>query len=88
MSLGALFAAVLFGLIETAPRWIKILDPGSKVIFTDGGHGVSIVLSFLLAAFAPKALQRFAEGATDGTLALRPGPTPPNPALPGGPGEG
>jgi len=48
MSFAALIAAIVFGLITT-------LGVGS------GPEGIYITFGFLLAAFAPKALQKFAE---------------------------
>lgn len=50
MSFIALIAAIAFGLVT-------ILHPAAK----DGVNGLYITMSFLLAAFAPKALQKFAE---------------------------
>lgn len=47
MSFVALISAIVFG-------FLTILQPG-------GGQGVYITFGFLLAAFAPKALQKFAE---------------------------
>lgn len=48
MSFTALIASIVFGLITT-------LGVGS------GSEGIFITFGFLLAAFAPKALQKFAE---------------------------
>lgn len=41
-----------------------------KVLGTDGGSDTELVFYFLVAAFAPKALQKFAEGASAGDDAV------------------
>ena len=50
ISVIALFASILFGLIT-------ILHPAAS----NDANGLYITTAFLLAAFAPKALQKFAE---------------------------
>ena len=50
MSMIALFASIAFGLLT-------LLRPGAD----DGLTGLYLTVAFLLAAFAPKALQKFAE---------------------------
>jgi hypothetical protein len=50
MSVIALLASICFGLLA-------IVHPAAK----DGVNGLYITIAFLLAAFAPKALQKFAE---------------------------
>jgi len=50
MSAIALLASLIFGLLT-------ILHP----VASEGVNGLYITISFLLAAFAPKALQKFAE---------------------------
>ena len=50
MSVIALFASIVFGLLT-------ILHP----VGSQGVNGLYITMAFLLAAFAPKALQKFAE---------------------------
>ena len=61
MSIVALLAAITFGLIV-------LLHPAAA----NNANGLYLTTSFLLAAFAPKALQKFAE-------AKFPQPTPPKP---------
>lgn len=51
MSVLALIASIVFGLLT-------ILHP----VASKGINGLYITIAFLLAAFAPKALQKFAEG--------------------------
>ena len=53
MSMVALAAAVTFGLL-------MILHEGAR----NGENGLYITFGFLLAAFAPKAVQKFAEEST------------------------
>ncbi len=50
MSVIALIASIVFGLLT-------ILHP----VASQGANGLYITMAFLLAAFAPKALQKFAE---------------------------
>jgi hypothetical protein len=50
MSVIALIASIVFGLLTT-------LHP----VANQGTNGLYITMAFLLAAFAPKALQKFAE---------------------------
>ena len=50
MSITALVASIGFGLIS-------VLHPAAR----DDANGLYITMAFLLAAFAPKALQKFAE---------------------------
>ena len=52
MSFFALIAAALFGVLT-----IHLNAHGNN----DGGNGLYITFGFLLAAFAPKAIQKFAE---------------------------
>ena len=52
MSFLALIAAAMFGVLT-----IKLNANGNN----DGGNGLYITFGFLLAAFAPKAIQKFAE---------------------------
>lgn len=48
----ALLASIVFGLLTI------LLNANGK---PDGGTGIYITLAFLVAAFAPKAVQKFAE---------------------------
>ncbi len=52
MSCVALAAAIIFGLITL---WIAYHDK------QDGGNGIILTFGFLLSAFAPKVVQKFAE---------------------------
>jgi hypothetical protein len=51
MSMVALIAAILFGLLT-------VLGVGGS---TNAGNGIYITFGFLVSAFAPKAVQKFAE---------------------------
>lgn len=48
----SLFAAITFGLLTI------LLNANGK---SDGGNGIYITFGFLIGAFAPKAVQKFAE---------------------------
>ena len=52
MSFISLFASILFGIITL---YVSTLGK------SDGGNGIIITFGFLLGAFAPKVLQKFAE---------------------------
>ncbi len=62
MSVTSLVASIVFGLVS-------VLHPAAR----DGANGLYITMAFLLAAFAPKALQKFAEARFSQTAAA-PGP--------------
>lgn len=64
MSVTSLVASIVFGLVS-------VLHPAAR----DGANGLYITMAFLLAAFAPKALQKFAEARFPRTAAA-PGTAP------------
>ncbi len=63
MSMIALWAAIGFAFIGLSPIWAQLFGLTVKLGETQG-QVTLIVFSFLLAAFAPKALQKFAEAKT------------------------
>ena len=54
MSFVALLAAIMFGLLT-------VLHAGDHGVSSDNTDGIYITFGFLIAAFAPKAVQKFAE---------------------------
>ena len=63
MSLIALIAAIVFSLILLSPVLFNLKRTGTPPTIPADllYNGMVIVFGFLLAAFAPKALQKFAE---------------------------